>query len=93
MAARADITIYTTPLCGYCFAAKDLLRRRGVDFTEIDVMSDPERRREMTARSGGGRTVPQIFIGASHVGGFTELRALERSGDLDQLLAGARRSA
>lgn len=93
MAAQADIVIYSTPLCGYCRAAKELLRRRGLDFTEIDVMAEPERRGEMTSRSGGGRTVPQIFIGASHIGGFTDLRALEASGDLDRLLAGARRSA
>jgi glutaredoxin 3 len=50
-------------MCGYCHAAKDLLRRRGAAFQEIDVMAEPERRREMTERSGGGRTVPQIFIG------------------------------
>jgi glutaredoxin 3 len=86
MAAAADIIIYTSPMCGYCHAAKDLLRRRAVAFTEIDVMADPKRRREMAERSGGGRTVPQIFIGERPIGGFTELYALERSGGLDRLL-------
>ena len=86
MAAGAEITIYTSPMCGYCHAAKDLLRRRDVTFTEVDVMADPDRRREMTERSGGGRTVPQILIGERPIGGFTELVALERSGGLDRLL-------
>ena len=86
MADMADITIYTTPMCPYCHAAKDLLRRYHAPFTEIDVMNDPQRRREMTERSGGGRTVPQIFIGGRLVGGFNELHALERAGGLDRLL-------
>ena len=86
MAASTDIIIYTSPMCGYCHAAKDLLRRRGAAFREIDVMADPEGRREMTERSGGGRTVPQILIGERPIGGFTELSALERSGGLDRLL-------
>jgi glutaredoxin 3 len=93
MAAVADITIYATPVCPYCHAARDLLRRRATAFTEIDVMTNPERRREMTARSGGDRTVPQIFIGERHVGGFTELYALERSGGLDRLLSEASSAA
>jgi len=86
MAAGAEITIYTSPMCGYCHAAKDLLRRRDIAFTEIDVMANPGRRREMAERSGGGRTVPQILIGERPIGGFTELVALERSGGLDRLL-------
>jgi glutaredoxin 3 len=89
MAAAADITIYTSPMCGYCHAAKDLLRRRNLDFTEISVMGDPDRRREMIERSGGGRTVPQIFIGERPIGGFDELHALDRSGTLDRLLTSA----
>jgi len=84
--AMADITIYTSPFCGYCHAAKDLLRRHALAFTEIDVTADPERRREMTERSGGRRTVPQIFLGEQPIGGFSELHALERSGALDRLL-------
>lgn len=82
----ADILIYTSPFCGYCHAAKDLLRRHALPFTEVDVMADPERRREMTERSGGRRTVPQIFLGEQPIGGFSELHALERSGGLDRLL-------
>ena len=82
----ADITIYTSPFCGYCHAAKDLLRRHALAFTEVDVMADPERRREMTERSGGRRTVPQIFLGEQPIGGFSELHALERGGGLDRLL-------
>ena len=86
MAAAAEITIYSSAMCGFCHAAKDLLRRRELAFTEIDVTGDPERRREMTERSGGRRTVPQIFIGERPIGGFTDLYALERSGELDRLL-------
>jgi len=89
MAATAEVTIYTTPRCGYCLAAKDLLRRRALAFTEIDVMADPERRREMAERSGGGRTVPQIFIAGRPIGGFNELYALDRSGGLERLLSPA----
>lgn len=83
------IEIYTTPYCGYCHAAKRLLTSKGAGYTEIDVMEDPSRRPEMTQRSNGGRTVPQIFIGTTHVGGCDELYALERAGKLDALLAGA----
>ena len=81
------VEIYTTPICGFCTMAKRLLTRKGVDFTEIDVMRAPERRAEMVERSGGGRTVPQIFIDGSPVGGCDELHALERAGRLDALLA------
>ena len=61
------IEIYTSPYCGYCHAAKRLLSSKGADFTEIDVMEDPSRRPEMVQRANGGRTVPQIFIGKTHV--------------------------
>ncbi len=67
--------------------AKRLLNAKGVAYTEIDVMAHPERRAEMTKRSGGGRTVPQIFIDGAPVGGCDELHALERRGELDALLA------
>jgi len=80
------VTLYTTPICGYCAAAKHLLRGKGVNYTEIDVMTAPERRAEMTQRANGGRTVPQIFIGERHVGGFDEMAALDRAGKLDALL-------
>jgi glutaredoxin 3 len=82
------VEIYTTPLCGYCHAAKRLLTQKGVAFTEIDVSRDADLRATMTQRSGGGRTVPQIFIGATHVGGCDDLYALDRAGKLDPLLAG-----
>ncbi len=80
------VTIYTTPTCGYCAAAKALLRQKGVAFTEIDA-TDPARRAEAMSRSGR-RTVPQIWVGETHVGGFDDLSALDRAGRLDPLLAG-----
>ena len=80
------ITIYTGALCGYCAMAKRLLQDKGASFTEIPVDMDPARRAEMEQRSGG-RTVPQIFIGERHVGGYDDLAALERAGKLDALLA------
>ncbi len=83
----ASVTLYTSPLCGYCHAAKRLLDRKGIAFTEIDVSAAPERRAEMVQRSGGGRTVPQIFIGDTHIGGFDDMNALDRAGRLDPLLA------
>jgi glutaredoxin 3 len=81
------VEIYTSPWCGYCHAAKALLKRKGVAYTEIDVSQDPERRREMLARANGSWTVPQIFVGETHVGGSDDLHALERAGKLDPLLA------
>lgn len=83
----AQVEIYTTPICGYCHAAKRLLTQKGVSFAEVDVMRQPEQRAEMERRSNGGRTVPQIFINGEHVGGCDDLYALERSGQLDQMLA------
>ena len=87
------VEIYTTRFCPYCHAAKALLRRKGVSFTEIDLMRDWERRDEMIKRANGRMTVPQIFIGTVHVGGSDELHALERAGKLDALLAGDEASA
>ena len=81
------VEIYTTPFCGFCHAAKRLLAEKGVSFAEIDLSSDPARRSEMVERSGGRRTVPQIFIGLTHVGGFDDVYALDRAGKLDPLLA------
>jgi len=83
----ASVEIYTTPWCGYCRAAKALLQRKGVAFGEIDVGADPARRQEMLQRANGRWTVPQIFIGTTHIGGSDDLHALERAGKLDQLLA------
>jgi len=79
------IEIYTTPTCPYCHAAKSLLSQKGVSFDEIDVL-DPDLRTKMTARAQGRRTVPQIFIGETHVGGYDEMATLERRGELDKLL-------
>ncbi|WP_417523340.1 glutaredoxin 3 [Marinovum sp.] len=84
-----QIEIYTSPLCGYCHAAKRLLTQKGVAFTEIDVLENPDRKPEMIQRANGGRTVPQIFVGDTHIGGCDDLFALERSGKLDPLLDAA----
>ena len=81
------VEIYTSPLCGFCHAAKRLLGQKGVSFAEIDVWAEPDRKAEMIQRANGGRTVPQIFIGETHVGGCDDLYALERAGKLDGLLA------
>jgi glutaredoxin 3 len=80
------VEIYTTAYCSYCQWAKELLKRKGVDFKEISVDGDREARAAMTARANGKRTVPQIFIGDTHVGGCDELYALEDAGKLDGLL-------
>jgi glutaredoxin 3 len=82
-----QVEIYTSPLCGYCHAAKRLLSQKGVSFAEIDVWSAPDRKPEMIQRANGGRTVPQIFIGGTHVGGCDDLYALDRAGKLDAMLA------
>ena len=81
------VEIYTTPICPYCLAAKRLLSKKGVAFTEIDVSRDPTLRDTMTTRAKGRRTVPQIFIGGTHVGGCDDLHALEADGKLDPMLA------
>ncbi|MDE2220173.1 MAG: glutaredoxin 3 [Gammaproteobacteria bacterium] len=86
--AAPTIEMYTTSWCGYCERARQLLDRKGAVYTEISVEGDPARRAEMSERSGR-RTVPQIFIGARHVGGADELTELEQRGELDALLAGA----
>ncbi len=82
------IEIYTTPFCPYCMDAKALLKKKNAAFTEIDVSRDRELRRKMTERAGGRTTVPQIFIGATHVGGCDDLYDLDSSGGLDPLLNG-----
>lgn len=83
----ASVTIYTRQGCGYCSRAKALLASKGVDFTEHDATGNPELRQEMIAKSKGGMTFPQIFIGDRHVGGCDDLHALDRAGKLDALLA------
>ncbi|MBV9043779.1 MAG: glutaredoxin 3 [Alphaproteobacteria bacterium] len=82
----SKITIYTTPICPYCVRAKALLKKKGAEFTEIDVFMDSDAREEMESKSHR-RTVPQIFIGDKHVGGCDDLYALESQGQLDPLLA------
>lgn len=83
----ADIEIYSSPICGFCYRAKSLLDQKGALFTEIDVLMDSGRKKEMMNRAGGRHTVPQIFINDMHVGGCDELYALDRTGDLDRLLS------
>jgi glutaredoxin 3 len=79
--------MYTTPICPYCVRAKSLFRKKGVEVEEVDVLMDVDAREEMQHKSGGARSVPQIFIGDTHVGGCDELYALEKEGKLDPLLA------
>jgi glutaredoxin 3 len=81
------VEIYTTRYCPFCNAAKALLTRKGATFSEIDIGRDWQRRDEMIQRANGRMTVPQIFIGAVHVGGSEELHALERAGKLGPMLA------
>jgi len=81
------VEIYTSPLCGFCHMTKRLLNAKGVTYSEVDVLANPDRKPEMIQRAGGSRTVPQIFIGDVHVGGNDDLQALERAGKLDALLA------
>ena len=80
------IRVYTTPFCPYCVRAKSLLKKKGAEFEEIDIMMDEDARQEMQANSGGARTVPQIFINGTHVGGFDDLFELDAKGMLDKLL-------
>ncbi|HYQ39633.1 MAG TPA: glutaredoxin 3 [Pseudomonas sp.] len=81
------VVIYSSDYCPYCMRAKQLLSRKGVAFTEINVDGEPQLRAEM-ARKAGKTSVPQIWIGATHVGGCDDLHALERAGKLDALLQG-----
>ena len=86
--SQPTVKMYTTAWCPYCARAKQVLAAKGAAIEEIDVDSRPEARAEMVERSGGRRTVPQIFIGSTHVGGCDDLLALEAAGNLDPLLAG-----
>ena len=85
----ANIIIYTKDYCPYCVKAKSLLAQKGQkdNITEIDITHDEALQQEMIAKSGGRRTVPQIFIGSTHVGGFDDMHALDKEGKLDSLLA------
>jgi glutaredoxin 3 len=82
------IEIYSSLFCPYCTRARRLLDQKGVEYSDIDVIADPSKRSEMIRRAGGRTSVPQIFIGGTHVGGCEELYALERQGKLDVLLQG-----
>lgn len=87
-AAAPVVTLYSTAFCGYCDRARALLARKGANVVEIKVDENADDRAVMLKRSNGQRTVPQIFIGDRHVGGYTDLAALDRSGELDALLSG-----
>ena len=82
----AKIEIYTSPFCGFCYRAKGLLEDKGVEFNEIDITFHPSKRTEMLERANGQHTVPQIFVGNTHVGGCDDLYALDSRGELDTLL-------
>lgn len=84
----AEVTIYTRKFCGFCTAAKDLLRRKNASFRELDATFDTGLRQEMTTKSNGGRTFPQIFINDMHIGGCDDLFDLENTGKLASLLEG-----
>ena len=84
----AKVTIYSTQSCSYCIAAKAFLDGRGVAYESIDVTDDPAARAALVRRANGMRTVPQIFIGERHIGGFTDMRALDQKGELEPLLKG-----
>ncbi|MBC7984794.1 MAG: glutaredoxin 3 [Candidatus Obscuribacterales bacterium] len=86
MSDAAQVLMYSTGWCPYCDRARALLQRKGIAVTEIKVDEDSAQRETMLKRSGGRRSVPQIFIGERHVGGFDELAALDRAGELDKLL-------
>lgn len=88
MSGAPQIVMYSTTWCGYCQRARGLLQSKGAEFVEIKVDEQPEQRDLMIEKSGGRRTVPQIFIGERHVGGYDDLAALDRAGELDTLLAG-----
>ncbi len=83
----ANIEIYSSPFCGFCHHAKKLLNDKQAVFTEINVMMNADRKAEMMKRANGRHTVPQIFINSMHIGGCDELHALDRTGELDLLLA------
>jgi glutaredoxin 3 len=82
-----SVTVYTRPFCPYCSHALSVLKKKGVQVTEIEAGFDPALRKEMVARAGGGSTFPQIFIGDQHIGGCDDMLALDRAGQLDKLLS------
>ena len=81
------IDIYTSPLCGFCTVAKNLLIKKGVNFNEYDVLKEPSLKKIMVERANGSKTVPQIFIKEQHIGGWEQLFGLEQNGKLDEILS------
>ena len=81
------IDIYTSPLCGFCTVAKNLLIKKGLDFDEYDVLKEPSLKPIMIERANGSKTVPQIFINEHHIGGWEQLIGLEKNGNLDEMLS------
>lgn len=81
-----EIDIYTSSLCGFCTMAKNLLIKKGVDFSENDVLKDPSLKPIMVERANGAKTVPQIFINKEHIGGWEQLFELDQIGKLDEIL-------
>lgn len=82
----AEVLVYTTNYCPYCVKAKQLLRNKSVDFEEVDLTNDDAGRIKLVEKSGGRKTVPQIFVDGKHIGGFDDLSALDAKGELDSLL-------
>ncbi len=80
------IDIYTSPLCGFCTVAKNFLIKKGVDFNEYDVLTEPSLKQIMIERANGSKTVPQIFINQQHIGGWEQLFRLDQNGKLDKIL-------
>jgi len=80
------VVIYTGPMCNYCSAAKHLLNKKKIGYTEFDIAVDSSKRQEMQEKTNGAKTIPQIFIGDTYVGGYNELKALDDAGKLDSLL-------
>ena len=81
------IDIYTSPLCGFCTVAKNLLTKKGVEFNEYDVLKEPSLKPIMIERANGSKTVPQIFINQQHIGGWEQLVGLDQNGKLDEILS------
>ena len=81
-----NVTVYMGPMCAFCDAAKRLLKRNNIPYNEINVALEEEKREEMLNKSNGKRTIPQIFFNELHIGGYEELRALEKKGELDNLI-------
>ena len=80
------VVIYTGPLCNFCSAAKHLLNKKKINYEEIDISYDDKKKEEMLKKTNGAKTIPQIFIGEKHIGGYVELRALDKDGKLNSLL-------